>query len=702
MPIHPATDTPCPISVRLTAVRRACAPLALVAALVSLLAVGPATAHLLDPAGDAGATRPTHGLTRLAWEGKRSLEKGPEDGDFTAGSERYDLQRTLLDLQLDPAAGMVEGSVKHVFASLDDTLQTIVLDLATGFGLTVSSVVGTGGALPFDHADDALLIRLPAPLASGTVDSVTIAYAGTPDSPTDRRGMWSEDRGTDQPVMATMSQPAYAKYWWPIKDRPDDKIEALDLRLTVPQDMAAATAGLLLEIVPAGAGWHTYVWRHRYPVAPYLVSIAVSDYVLWEETCATMANPALPLMNFVYPEDDADSRVDFGRTCEMIGLCEDWFGVYPFAEEKYGHAEFEWPGAMEHQTCTSWGSGFMTGQGFAWQWVMHELAHQWFGNSLTPRTWADIWLNEGFATYSEALWFEYLGTEEGGAEVGAREYREYLDRGRPTNDWVGAGPVYDPMPVFPGRIIYDKGAWILHMLRGRLNDDATFFALLRDWAQEDGRPYQTVTTEEFIAHAETYAGEDLDGFFWPYLVEDLLPIVALDHELDAGAGTITLTLRQVQTPMFDNVFPVHLDFGTATQVVRVPLSTPTTSVTVALDRPAAELRTVTLDPLQWVAWQPATVGEPSGGLQVVYPNPARDDWVVFGYELDATSSVEVAVYDVRGRRVFQRDLGRVTPVAQGNEFAWDPTSGGRVASGVYWAAITIDGERSVRKFTILR
>jgi len=654
------------------------------------------------PAGWPGT--PHGGLHRLDWEGKQLAAKGPEEGDFAAGSERYDLQRSVLDLRLDTVDGSVAGTVTHVFASLDDTLQTIVLDLASGYGLTVAAVTGTAGALPHTHDADALLIRLPAPLAAGAVDSVTVSYGGIPDAPRDRRGLWVEDRGTDQPVLATMSQPAYGKYWWPCKDRPDDKIAAVDLHLTVREGMMAAAAGLLVDQTTPEPGWTTYHWEHRYPIATYLVSVAVSDYVLWQETCATATNPALPLLNFVYPEDDTDSRVDFGRTCEMIGLCEEWFGVYPFAQEKYGHAEFEWAGAMEHQTCTSWGSGFMTGEGFAWQYVMHELAHQWFGNSLTPRVWADIWLNEGFATYSEALWYEHLGREAGGPQTAAAEYHAFLDRARPGSDWAGQGPVYDPVPVFPGRVIYDKGAWMLHMLRGRLADDPLFFQLLADWAQAGGRPYGTVITEEFVAHCESYAGEDLDGFFWPFLTTEAVPRLGLRHDLDPAAGTITLSLRQEQSPLFDYVVPVHLDFGSTTQVVRVPLATAATSVTVALERPASELRTVELDPLHWLFWQPAAAGEPAGGLRVVYPNPARDGWVVFGYDLDRTSSVEVAIYDVRGRRVFAHDLGRVVPMAAGNEFAWDVRGdgGGRVASGVYWAAITVDGERSVRKFTVLR
>ena len=334
---------------------------------------------------------PTHGaLTRLDWEGKHVPNKGPEHGDYAAGSERFDILRTSLRLTVDvTAAGegrILDGEVTHVFESLDDTLQTVILDLATDRGLAVDAVLRDGVSYPFVHADDALLIRFPSDLASGVVDSVTVRYHGIPDAPDADRGFWAETHGRDEEleyVISTMSQPAYAKYWWPCKDRPDDKIDQLLEVYTVPDGWLAAGQGLLVDDSPAGAGFHAMTWFHQYPIASYLVSLAASNYVLWEDPCTTSHGTSIPIQNFVYPEDDEDSRVDFAPTCDMIQVCEDRFGVYPFAAEKYGHAQFPWGGAMEHQTCTSYGPP-LTGYGVTEYIVIHELVHQWFGDSVGP------------------------------------------------------------------------------------------------------------------------------------------------------------------------------------------------------------------------------------------------------------------------------------------------------------------------------
>jgi len=683
-----------------------------------LLLLLPVTLVLLSLA----AAAPVHGpLTRGAWEAKTwPADKDPENGENAVTSDRYDVLRYELDVTVDPGPregdGHLAGTVKTVFAPVVDGLTDVVMDFSDR-SLVISEVRSGGDLLAFAHAADSLVVTFPAPLSRGSVDSLTVTYAGVPTAPDPDRGLFFKDRFSWDGqvnryvgrVASTMCQPSYAKYWWPCKDRPDDKADTVRIRVTVPDTMIVASNGRRLgETVDPVGQTKTVTWESTYPIATYLVSIAVTNYAWWEDTCETEAGTSVPIVNFVYPEDEALARVDFEPLCAMMDACETWFGVYPFAREKYGHAEFPWGGAMEHQTCTSYGAGFITGDNRADVYVMHELAHQWFGDSLTPAAWGDIWLNEGFATLSEALWTEHV-IAQGQGPIAAREvYFEYIDAMRDRDDWAGWGPVLDPVPVLT-RLVYDKGAWILHMLRGRLGDQA-FVDLLRAWTGEPSRAYATVTTEDFIQLAGLHAGEDLQPFFDPYLTTEAVPEVSLRYAVgDGPGGTATraeVTLAQVQGgPLFDNVY--HLTAATAAgdTTLAFRLGEATRTETYDLDA-AIERITLVQGARGWVLWEPAGA---VGTREIVYatvpnPGPGSDGLVRFRYRLLAPKPVRVQVYDLRGAEVFASDLGVVEPAGDFNEFAWDGrgTGGGRVASGVYFAAVEIQGRTSFRKFTVIR
>jgi hypothetical protein len=243
------------------------------------------------------------------------------------------------------------------------------------------------------------------------------------------------------------------------------------------------------------------------------------------------------------------------------------------------------------------------------------------------------------------------------------------------------------------------------MLRGRMGD-GPFFGFVEDWATGIDRRDGTVITQDLINLATTWAGgESLDSFFRPYLDEIILPQISFDYEIgpgNAGEDTkLTVTLRQIQWPHFDNVFPLVVTTSNGTTTERIPLSTE--SNTVVLEYPTAVTK-VELDPEEWVLWNEFTSGPTPQGLTRVYPNPSAGGYVVFGYELVKPSRVEVRVMDSMGRQVFHHDLGTVQPVSGGNEYGWNvrTVSGARVPSGVYWAALEIDGQRYVSKFSVVR
>lgn len=696
--------------------------------LLSLLA-GSAAIAAPDP-----DERILHALTREQFERAKMvpLAKDGALGDAAAGSDRYDMLSHLLDLKIDPGQEYIEGDVTYVFASVVDSLRIFVLDLTDV--LSVDAVFDTQGDLGFVHQGDSLQITLPTPLAAGEQDTLTVRYSGHPVEPSFDRGlMFRTHRDTTAayrlvPIVANLSEPAYAQSWWPCKDKPGDKAYS-EVILTVPDTLYGVSNGEPLRDEAAlEPGWHLTHWRENYPIASYLVSVAVSDYVVvGAGTCQTTLGDdlgySIPLSNWVFPLHIEEATADFEPLCDMMELCESRFGPYPFRGEKYGHAEFIWWGAMEHQTVTSIGTSSINGDGTRDWLIVHELGHQWFGDHLTPAAWRDIWLNEGFATYTEALWREdrayRQALDAGMGEAAARDeahdvYLAKLEAGRSEGDWADQGPVYDPVPVFPGGVIYDKGAWILHMLRGRLGDE-TFFELLGEWGRVGGRGSAVtgegerigyhVTTEEWIELAEIYAGESLGAFFWPYLEEIESPEIVFQREIGdgtAGAGTqLTVSLRQVQARPFDNVFPIRVVTEAGSEVRTLRLTGPTAEAVWQFDSPVSY---AVLDPDHWVLWRPASGVANTNGITRLYPNPSRGSLLNLRYHLGSDARIVFRVYDALGREVHARDLGTIEAEAGFNELSWDQrgADGRRLASGVYWAALEIDGHRSVRKFTILR
>lgn len=653
---------------------------------------------VLNLMGTTALAQDRGGLHQLIRHRFESTKRTPADkdgslGDAAVQSADYDVLRYHLDLRIDPSDASLIGSVSMKFTSLVPDFQDFVFDLDTQLG--VDRIVYHGGELSFNQmAGDSVVVQLPAALAVGQTDSLVVEYSGNPREPHGDRGLLYRDTMEDAPCVANMSEPAYAKYWWPCKDRPDDKAHT-SVSITVPDTLVAVSNGTLVSEEEAGPGWKTYHWSEAYLMPTYLVSVAVSNYMLQAEQCDTSHGSSIPLRHWVFPIDFDDALIDFQPMCEMMELCEGHFGPYPFQGEKYGHAEFMWSGAMEHTTVTSIGHRSIHGDGSRDWLIVHELGHQWFGDSLTPHTWADIWLNEGFATYTEALWQEHKG--------GREDYLAYLDFWRDDATWAFQGPVYDPVPVFPGRVIYDKGSWILHMLRERMGDSA-FFSLVQDWANGGDRPGGTVTTEEFIALAESFSGQDLENFFWPYLETNYNPEIFFDYQTtegNAGADTrLEVSLRQVQDRLFDNIFPVAVTTTSGVEYLDIHLQGRTALVNFELSAPVLS---VELDPEASVLWnQSSSSGQPVG-MFLAYPNPSLDHYVYLRFHLEETSPVVVRIFDAKGREVAYRDLGQVQPDPGFNEYVWNEkdNSGALVAAGIYWATMEIQGVRSVLKITVL-
>ena len=470
-----------------------------------------------------------------------------------AGAERIDQRLDLRYCDLDLSPSLTTGALSAVVTLCVSSLQEGLGDLAFDLhnALTVSAV---DGAASFTHQNNVLTCFLAQPLPLGGEACVTVHYAGNPASVGFGSYDLSSHLGT--PILATLSEPNGSPSWWPTKDDPSDKADSVDVRIRVPLGYVGTSNGALAE-VDTLAGVVTWHWRERHPIATYLVCMTVTNFVAIHDQYQPMAGPPMPVTHYVWPEDLADATTDFNVTVPLIGYYASIFGEYPFVDEKYGHSEFTWGGGMEHQCNTSYGAPLIRGD-HAYDWIVaHELSHQWFGDKVTCAAWEDIWLNEGFATYCEALWTEHLN--------GPAALISYMN-GR-CNVTDPSGPIYDPPGTFDGNTVYRKGAWLLHMVRGQVGDSA-FLALMRDWACGPFA-YGSALSTDFTSHVQQYTSRDLGGLWAGYLYGLNRPNYGWDWRARTVGGqpVAEIRVRQRQLgPLFDLWVPWRVTAGAAQSV----------------------------------------------------------------------------------------------------------------------------------------
>ena len=430
------------------------------------------------------------------------VERSPGIGDPyfpDLGNPGYDVEHYLVDLAVDPIGNTLAGEVV-ITAAATANLDRFDLDLV---GLTVDAVAVDGTSAAFDREGGELIIS-PVPLVpAGEEFEVTVAYHGTPE-PLATVGFpagWEQAGG----ITYVVAEPDGARTWLPCNDHPSDKA-AFTFRITVPEGNTVAANGSLTKVL-AGAAASTFVWDMPQPMATYLATVVVGDLTRVER--GTVGDVLLRDYLPADLVDDPPALLD--RVGEMIAFFAGRFGPYPFAE--YGHAILPVAEALEDQTLCllGWGDRLDSGD-YDEGIVSHELSHQWFGDSVTPATWQDIWLNEGFATFAQWLWLEHT---RGPAAYEQQIARSYGRLGRT-----------DVLPGDPGvgemfsATVYQRGGLTLHALRAAVGDDL-LFDILRAWTDRYG--YGNASTADFVALAEEISGQDLEALFQAWLFAPQMP-----------------------------------------------------------------------------------------------------------------------------------------------------------------------------------
>jgi aminopeptidase N len=428
---------------------------------------------------------------------------------------------------IDPAVEAISGNVDTYFTLVQNTDQ-ITLDLSNN--LTVDSILFEGNITTYTHINDVITIDLGAELNENSSHNVNVYYHGTPSKITDA---FTQSTHNGVPIIWTLSEPYGAKDWWPCKQSLSDKADSIDISINIPIGNKAASNGVLTEIENNG-DWEIYHWKHRHPIATYLVAIAVTNYDEFTNTVEFSDGDVMEVLNYVFPENFDEWVANAGTTVTALEFFSDLFIKYPFANEKYGHAQFGWGGGMEHQTMS-----FMSYLGSAL--IVHELAHQWFGDYITCGSWSDIWLNEGFATYCEGLYVEWYQGQEAFNNWKASE-KNYV-----VTQPGGSVYVYDTTDVwniFSGRLSYSKGAMVLHMMRKQIGDDA-FFNALRNYLNDGELANGFAKTPDLVAHFEDAADTTLTEFFNDWIYNEGYP--QYDIVWDQDGSDVYFEISQSQS-----------------------------------------------------------------------------------------------------------------------------------------------------------
>lgn len=459
---------------------------------------------------------------------------------------KYDVTHYNLSIEFDLNQKSFNGNVE-VTAEILQPMNELILH-ASNTTLIIDSVFYSQNKLNFRHKNDLLTIPLTSIFSTSRVFDyphssiqLIVFYHGTSDfkGDFDDGGVYfsADDR------VATSSEPNFARKWFPCKDVPSDKATA-SIAITVPDNLIAVSIGLLTKTEHNNCS-ATYHWETKYPIATYLISVAAAPYSQFSEEYTSLHGKKMNIYYYVFPEDSIKARTDFINTTKILSFFEQIFGEYPFIDEKFGFTEVDGEMTMENQTIPSIQQNMFTGDRQYELTLAHETAHQWIGNMITPVDWKHTWLNEGFATYLEALYLEH--------RKGSEAYQKYINSMMSMSEGTYSGSVIGQSDTafwdsFSPRQYY-KGAIVLHMLR-RMLGDSVFFRCLKNYSSNPQFRFINVRTEDFITECENASGQNLGWFFdqWVYTSTDFIDRPMLEYDWtdfpENNSYQIELTIEQ--------------------------------------------------------------------------------------------------------------------------------------------------------------
>ena len=556
---------------------------------------------------------------------------------------KIDISFYDISIDINFESNTINGSV-GVNGFIDNNLpEYIELDFYNN--MAVNSILQNNGQVSFLHEQNKIKIPINnIIIQEDNYFSILIKYQGTPQDCGAGGFKFDEHLGVDH--VWTLSEAYCARSWWPSKDDPSDKADSVYIRVTVPANpnFIVASNGLLDSITNYGDK-NTFFWKEIYPITTYLVSLAIYPYTIWsEQYISSISNDTMAIEHYVFPDRYESSFSNYSLTGEMISFFSGLFGEYPFISEKYGHADFKWGGGMEHQTLSSMGSSSQN-------LIVHELGHSWWGNLITCKTFNDIWLNEGFARYCQALWVEHINGKEA--------YFSFM------NDYAyyGDGTIYVENPssnsqIFNSNLSYNKASWVLHMLRRKVGDD-TFFEILKSYASNDTLAYNAASTADFQKISEDISDQNLELFFQQWIYEEGYPKYEMSwwHE---GNSTYKVKIDQIQS---SGLFSMPIDLNFSGSIGPLLIDT-----TIVVENNSLNhlyeisglnfiVENVTLDPNNWILKEVSyTINgidnllPKNVNVQLAYPNPFNSNLKLSFYvhPVLGNQNISINVFNING------------------------------------------------------
>ena len=473
-------------------------------------------------------------------------------GTMTKYRSCFDVNYYNIDVKIDPANKTVGGTVKMVSTAVSD-FDTLQIDLYPNMNL--KTVISDLGEVKFMRKEGAIFITMPHTVTVGKKFELTVTYDGSPiiakKPPWDGGMDWSKD-DLGNPWIGVACETEGASLWWPCKDHNSDEADSVDISVTVPDGLMAVCNGQLLDSSEVN-GWKKFHWHVSYDINNYDVTFYIGKFKLMHDTYTGINGKTLDLNHYVLPQNWDKAKTQFEQVKDVLKFYETTFGEYPWYRDGFKLVNSPYEG-MEHQTAIAYGSNFKNFSGLDFDYIIvHETAHEWWGNAITAQDFSDVWLQEGFATYSEALYVE--------SKYNIGMYYNYLQFYRMQN--MNARPMVGPVGVryfdYHDEDVYTKGTGTLETLRATINNDSVFFGILKTYFAH--YRYHQITSEEFISVVNEKTGQDYHWFFNQYLHNRLIP--TLEYSWDSD-GKFAYRWKNCNS---DFKMSIVLDCGTSTQTM---------------------------------------------------------------------------------------------------------------------------------------